>query len=122
MARPRKQKTGDDADDEYTALLTNNEDQVKEDQISSSLSGGEPSEKAVFRSTEEQLDIATPAKELQANIGSNSKRRLVKAVGDNHEVRDSAQSDDGTSAENINRRGKRKRKKIKLSFEEEVET
>lgn len=108
--------------DEYTALLTNNKHQVKDDQTPSSPSGGELPEKAVFRSTDEQLDDAKPAEELQANIGSNSKRRLVKAIGDSHEARDSAQSGDGTSAEDVNQRGKKKRKKIKLSFEEEVES
>ena len=92
-----------------------------EDQPSSSLDVGKPSEN-VSESETERIDDAKPVEELRANIGNNSKKkRPVKAIGDKEDALGSVQSGDGTSPEIENRRRK-KSKKIKLSFEAEVET
>lgn len=107
--------------DEYTALLMHNKGKVDDAPTSSSLDRGIHSEDEVSGSTSEQPHDAKPAEQLQANIGSTSKKRLVKAIGDHSEVRKNVPDGDGTSPENVNP-NRKKRKKIKLSFEEEVET
>lgn len=104
--------------DEYDALLMHKKGN---DPTSPSLDEGRRSEDAVSESTGEQLRDVKPAEQLQANIGSTSKKRLVRAIGDQSEVREHVPDGDGPHHQKANR-NKTKRKKIKLSFEEEAET
>lgn len=137
LARPRKQNATEDADDEptyvdedtldniskdeYTALLMRDKEKADNDPTSSLLDRGRHSEDGVSGHTGEQLHNAKPAEQLQANIGGTSKKRLIKAIGDHSEVQENIPDRDGPSPRNANR-DRTKRKKIKLSFEEEAET
>ncbi len=136
MARPRKQNARDEGDDEptyvdehthdtltkdeYAALLMDSKDKVHEDQTSSSLAMGAPSGEELAERTSEHLEDAKPAEERQANIGSNCKKRRVTVILDDYEGPERVPADDGAAPEIVNRNAKKKRKKIKLSFEEEV--
>lgn len=107
--------------DEYTALLMHKEGKEDEDPTSSLPGRGRQSEDEVSRNTDEQRPDVKPAKQLQANIGSTSKKRLVKAIGDHFEVREHISNGNEPSPEKANR-NRTKRKKIKLSFDDEAET
>ena len=137
LARPRKQNTTDAADDEptyvhedtldtiskdeYTALLTHNKGKVDDDRTSSLPDGGEHSDDGVSENTGQQRHEVKPAAQLQANIGSTSKKRLVKAIGDHSEAQEQGSNADGPLPEKPHR-NRTKRKKIKLSFDEDAET
>lgn len=108
--------------DEFTALFLDNKDKPHGDQTSSLLGPRQPSGEDVSGSRDDQFDTAKPSTELLANIGGNSKRRLAKAIGENYESPESIQHGNETSLENLNSNRKKKRKKVKLSFEEEAGT
>lgn len=99
--------------DEYTALLTSNVSKVEDDGTSSPVVGIPAPE--IFKSSSEQVDDTKPAKERQANIGSNSRKRIIKAICDTDEVQENVDAGNGN-------RNTKKRKKIKLSFESQLET
>lgn len=137
LARPRKQNTTDGADDEptyvhedtldtitkdeYTALLTRNEGKVDDHPTSSLPNGGKHSDDVVSENTGQQRHEVKPAEQLQANIGSTSKKRLVKAIGDHSEAQEQVSNADGPLPEKAYR-NRTKRKKIKLSFDDDAET
>ena len=106
--------------DEYTALL-HKKGNVDDDPTSSSLDRGGNSEDGVSTSTSEKPHDVKPTEQLQASIGNTSKKRFVKVIGDHSEVRKDLPNGDRPSTENSNR-NRTKRKKIKLSFDEEAET
>lgn len=107
--------------DEYTALLTHNKGKVDDHPTSSSPDGGKHSDDGASGNTSQQRHDVKPAEQLQANIGSTSKKRLVKAIGNHSEAQEHVSNGDGPSPETANR-NRTKRKKIKLSFDEEAES
>ena len=107
--------------DEYTALLTGNKGKVNDVSTSSSPDGDKHLDDKDSGNIGEHGHDVKPAEQLQANIGSTSKKRLVKAIGDHFEAQEHVLNSDGPSPEK-SIRNRTKRKKIKLSFDEEAET
>lgn len=107
--------------DEYTALLSGDKGKVNDDSTSSSPDGDKHLDDKVSGNIGEHRHDVKPAEQSQANIGSTSKKRLIKAIGDHSEAQEHGLIGDGPSPEKSNR-NRTKRKKIKLSFDEEAET
>lgn len=107
--------------DEYTALLTQNKGKVDGDPTSSLADGENHPNDGVSENTGQQPHEMKPTVQLQANIGSTSKKRLVKAVGDHLEAQELVSNADGPLPEKATR-NRTKRKKIKLSFDKEAKT
>ena len=134
LARPRKQVQEGEEDDqptyvvedsqdtlskaEYEALITaDNADQKDENDVplpansSHSIGEAEPTKDEVTRE-------AALVKQRVAGIGSSTKRRLAKVVGD-EEGEDGAVPEKGDSGKNSKKLRPKKVKKVKLSFDEE---
>jgi len=129
-ARPRKQKDGEDDDDEptyvdeesndtltkaqYEAILTAEQVMLKEQHIEPPKAhndGAVPQDAAEKISNE-----ISSRKELVAAIGGAGKRRIAKVVGDDGTDQNGQER---VQDANVGKRSSKKPKKIKLSFNDE---
>ena len=141
MARPRKQVQEEEKDEQPTYVMAGSQDTLSPAEYEALVATNDADkqdEKAVPSSTEAHHDIeeaelskdevtieAAPVKQRVAGIGSSSKRRLAKVVGEEEEEEEEEEKGDGSTPQKNDSRGKDKKirakkgKKMKLSFDEE---
>ena len=135
MARPRKQVQEGEEDDqptyvvedsqdtlskaEYEALVAaDNADQKDENDVPSPANSSHSIGEAESRKYEVTREVAL-VKQRVAGIGSSTKRRLAKVVGDEEEGEDGAVPEKGDSGKKSKSFRPKKGKKMKLSFDED---
>ena len=148
MARPRKQVQEEEKDEQPTYVMAGSQDTLSKAEYEALVATNDADkqdEKAVPPSTEahhgiEETELskdeitgeAAPAKQRVAGIGSSSKRRLAKVVGEEEEEEEEDEEDEedeekgnGSIPHKNDSRNKDKKirakkgKKMKLSFDEE---
>lgn len=134
MARPRKQVQEVEKDEqptyvvqdsqdtlskaEYEALLaTNDADKQNDKNMPSSREAQHRFEEAELRKDEVATEAA-PVKQRVAGIGSSSKRRLAKVVGEEEEKEDGSAPEMSDPRKRDKKIRAKKGKKMKLSFDE----
>ena len=146
MARPRKQVQEEEKDEQPTYVMAGSQDTLSKAEYEALVATNDADKqdgKAVPPSTEahhgiEEAELsndevtreAAPVKQRVAGIGSSSKRRLAKVVGEEEEDEDEEDEEKGdgsTPHKNDSRNkdkkiGAKKGKKMKLSFDEEEGT
>lgn len=138
LARPKKQKSRVDEDDEpvyldeetqnsiskdeYEMLISRHEDKHSGNQgLPSSLCSPDPQAEGTSDNKIESHNITVLLKQQEAGIGRNPKKRLAKVIGDDHKVEDIQKSDNSSRKyQSISK--PRKLKKVKLCFEEDIES
>lgn len=131
LARPRKQKTSEDKDEEPTYVQEDSHDTISKAEYDALMKNIEVQklENLVVVPPTRPDDLEgprgesgkfpqdpTPLKQQMAGIGGNAKRRLAKVVGEDNGMEDSQHHVGGLI--NGNKFKPKKRKKVKLSFNE----
>ena len=144
MARPRKQVQEEEKDEQPTYVMAGSQDTLSKAEYEALVATNDADkqdEKAVPPSTEahhgiEEAELskdevtreAAPVKQRVAGIGSSSKRRLAKGVGEEEEDEEDEENGDGSTPPKNDSRNKDKKirakkgKNMKLSFDEEEGT
>lgn len=105
---------------EYDALISRHEDKSGADQgLSPSLCS--PSAQVKDSSTN-KTEFLNSTQQQEASIGRNPKKRLAKAIANDPQVRENVEKSDNAPPKHQGIPKTRKSKKIKLCFEEDVET
>ncbi|MCJ1389424.1 hypothetical protein MMC18_002281 [Xylographa bjoerkii] len=131
LARPRKQKDGEDDDDEptyvdvesndtltkaqYEAILEKEEQVISEEQHLKALESN--NDDAVTHDVVKSVGSEPPSrKELVVAIGGTGKRRIAKVVGNDGQDQN---VEECLQEAKVEKRSRKKSKKIKLSFDDE---